>query len=263
MLKWLKFHKVRELEKGQALSEYSATFPLMILVGVVLGGAMGPGLVNAYQEIVNSFKTCPTAEVSEPEGKTTAELGEHTIELVVNYYDEETDTTHVSYKVTSGGDPSISHWVLGLPEGAEIDNWGDFADEQPSWVENDPSAPNGEGISGLKFDKGYESTGDNGGGNPGNDKEKDNPGRGRNEASTLSLTNGYTLTFSPYYETQQQELITDSRTIGLILVGAYDFIETEVAVKAGGDYYTTTILAPMERTTYVDEYGNELVEGCE
>src|SRR5690606_3020005 len=96
-------------------------------------------------------------------------------QLSSNVYDPNTNTTSVTFSVTSGGDHAISHWVLGLSKAAFDAIIDSPADELMSWSEPDPTT----NLVGVKFDKGYD--GNNGGNNGKKDEEKGNNGVGNGE----------------------------------------------------------------------------------
>jgi hypothetical protein len=134
----------------------------------------------------------------------------------------ENDRTTVAYEVTSGCDPAISHWTLGLPDGlrdkvlstSEAYEWG-----------VDPNT----GVSGIKFDTGYD-VGGGGGGGKGKGKAMGGvmlASFNRNSASTLPAP-----------------VTMDSRTVLITLSGYYDWSLTEVAIKAGTEIYHSVITAP-------------------
>ena len=94
----------------------------------------------------------PTLET--PEAAPTATpnpCADHVIELTCNNYDSENDETTFCYQVTSGRQPSISHWVLSLDECILP---GDIVrtSEAHEWVDNDPH----NHMRGIKFDNGYQ-----------------------------------------------------------------------------------------------------------
>lgn len=255
------WNKMRKLEKGQAFAEYGILLPVGVMVGIVAAGALGVILQGTYGDIVDAVEiekvvNCEAPTTEEVEGPTEANMGSHNITLTSHVYNPETNTTTVSYTVTSGGDPSISHWVLGMSDDVDIVDMP--ASELPSWVENDPSAPNGEGISGLKFDAGYESEGGEGGGNTGN--TNNGGGNGKGGKKSIMMTGMRDMLLAPTFG---EELITDSRTITLHLMGQYDFYDSEVAIKAGQEYYTGTIAAPVRKVTIVETETLGYGESCE
>jgi hypothetical protein len=165
-------------------------------------------------------------------------MGNHTIRLTASVYNPEDDTTTVTYTVTSGPQPSISHWVLGLPK-AVADNILDVS-EQYEWTNSDP----GTGTRGIKFDTGYEvSNGGNGGGNGGKGGNKSALNSGI--VLTSSTVRVYRGSFAAAYAQSADELDTVSREITLLISGNYDWGTADTSIKAGTDTYTTSIRTPI------------------
>ncbi len=223
------FEKMRKMEKGQALLEYVATFPAAIMVGIVVGAAMGPGLVNMYQRVVLTFEEEVVCETTTPPTKSYP--GGHEIEVVDHNYDG-AETT-VTYRVKSTNNPSISHWVLGLSEDAYDDLIS--ISEGNTEFGTDPTS----GTTGLKFDTGYETA-----------SNIQNP-------TDIRMMSGTTLAFAPYNAPQQQ-LITDEREITMVFSGEYDLVEEKVSIKAGPNVYYETMAVPSKSSS-----SNGNGEGCE
>ena len=83
------FEKMRQLEKGQALLEYVATFPASIMVGIVVGAALGPGVSNVYRQVLVGFEREVVVDCEPPSANTFATPGGHEIEVVDNTFDGE------------------------------------------------------------------------------------------------------------------------------------------------------------------------------
>ena len=219
----------RKSERGQALVEYVVTIPVGIAI-LIMAGALTGFLNNSFQETADGLQ--PTAyQCNEDdsndenhEGPRTATLGCHTIELISEVYDANTDTTTVGYRVTSVCDPSISHWTLAIPSSvaSKIQN-----SSEPYSFGKDPTT----GVYGLKFDTGYESNAGGGGGNGGGNAG----GKGKGKASAADI-----ILVSSNHSTLQ----ADSRDVFLTLGGHFTWDITEVTIKAGLDVHYSTISAP-------------------
>ena len=146
------------MQCGQALSEYWPTIGGSSCVVFVGAGLMlGPWLGDTYQRIVDSLFGPPeTVEmVCVPEedvsySPSEAYAGAHHFVVEGWVYDEDSNTTTVAYRVTSGRRPAISHWTLELPVCID-DSWVVYTSEGYEFVESDPTT----GARGLKFDTGY------------------------------------------------------------------------------------------------------------
>jgi hypothetical protein len=183
-------------------------------------------LIRGFNQTVEIFQppiTCETSQSDPSSGPDIATFEDHhEIALTAVVYDESTDTTTVTYTVTSGPKPSISHWLLGLPMGIQPDFIE--ASEQYEWMPNgDPSISSNP--VGIKFDTGYEVA-DNGGGDP--------PGKGKNKKE-LNVSD--------------DEIDTVSRDVVLHFQGQYDFGSVQVYIKAGQTTYNTVIIAPIGPTS--------------
>lgn len=231
----------RSLERGQAMSEYIVLYPIAIGVMIVASAAVAV-ILNGLQRTVDVFQprgVVPMECVDDGpslSGTTIAYMGDHIIEVTAVVYNETDDTTTVTYSVTSGPKPSISHWVLGLsPE---------IADQIISTSEPivDYSLDPRTGMMGVKFDIGYESTGsdDGGGGNGGGNGGGGGKGKGGKVMDVI-----YEGKFFP---TLMSTTNVDSglyRDVTLLFSGQYDFGDVDVAIKAGLDIHTSVILAPI------------------
>lgn len=230
-------------ERGQAMMEYAVLFPMAIGI-LIIAGSVGFANRMMYTDIVNAFVQPGIEETCEPidEGPTVANLGDHRVEFCGAVYNGATDVTTITYCVQNGGDPSISHWVLGVDS--------DFARAIISTSEQseygyDPTT----GITGLKFDTGYESSG-GGGGN-------DNPGRGRGHAS---LPTARDLAAMKSFDLGNMNLNDDvwdyeatARDILIMVTGQWDADEGTVTIKAGGETYYNTIRLPVQVTDNCEE----------
>ncbi|MBN1540956.1 T9SS type A sorting domain-containing protein [candidate division KSB1 bacterium] len=74
----------------------------------------------------------------------------HTIDFQSVSYDN--GNTQVTYLVTSGVQPAISHWVFPACEGMEAKDFLSSNDSAGGFTENDPTT----GVRGYKFDTGYQ-----------------------------------------------------------------------------------------------------------
>ena len=204
---------LRRFECGQALLEYGALIPGAILVSIVAAAALGPAISSMFQQTYEGVN-----RVSCEAPSTVTELeGGHTIE-VASYVPTDESTT-ITFKVTSGTQPSISHWVLGLDEATAA--LVIYASENYEDYQQDPTT----GVFGIKFDTGYEggegggdNGGNNGGGNNGGGIGGGNGG-GKGNGNAKALTLG--------------EETTETRFIVVTLSGYVDIEELDVTVKAG------------------------------
>ncbi len=204
------------MQRGQALSEYWPTIPagvmIMLSASLIVGFVTG-ALHQAVTGLTTSGLECEeeTSEVSE--GPTYAQAGCHSVELIAKNYDPGTDRTTITYRVTSCDKPSISHWLLALPEA--VKNLILATSEPYSWGK-DPKT----GLTGIKFDTGYEVS-------------------YRGEDSGIVLV-AYPLPPPPD---------TASRDVIITLAGYFDFQVTYLGVKAGTEIYYSTISAPVAAST--------------
>jgi hypothetical protein len=216
-------------QSGQAMAEYWVTIPgsiMIMLAAAALVQFITGGLLRTWEGLTpNGGLDCEVQPEEEDEGPEYAQLGCHSVQLVARYYDSETDRTTVAYEVTSGCDPAISHWTLGLPDGlrdkvlstSEAYEWG-----------VDPNT----GVSGIKFDTGYDVGGGGGGGGGGKGK-----GKAMGGVMLASFNRGSASPLSA-------PVTMDSRTVLITLSGYYDWTLTEVAIKAGTEVYHSVITAP-------------------
>ncbi len=103
---------------------------------------------RAEDQCIYATPTPEPTQVFEPTmtPTVTPTAGPNTVQCVSTVFDG-TNTTFV-YRVTSGRQPAISHWVLG---GCMISTDVVRASEQWSWTNSDPTT----GARGVKFDTGY------------------------------------------------------------------------------------------------------------
>lgn len=232
--RWLRW------QRGQAMAEYWVTIPAGIIIMLAAAGVVQfitGSLTQAVEglEYTGSVE-CAVTTPDEDTGPIYADLSGHTIELIMNVYDEETDTTQIAYRVTSGGRHDISHWILGLPPGvAKHIIW-----TSEPWVDHTTKADPTTGMFGIKFDTGYDSSGgsDSGGAGDGGGateppKDKDKPGKKKSDAGIV-LT-GYSAREA------------DSRTVVIHLAGYFDWDITDLGVKASTEVFMGTITAPARQ----------------
>ncbi len=212
-------------QHGQAMAEYWVTIPAGIII-MLSAAAIVQFITGGLTRTVEGLEytgdmECEMTVPDEKSGPLFTNVGDsgHIIQVTLDQYDEETDTTTIAFEVTSGGRHAISHWVLALPPG--VYNNILSTSEPYEVVKPDPTT----GLYGIKFDTGYD--GDDGGGSK-PPKEK--------SASGIVLV-GY----SPR--------AVDSRTIIITLAGYYQWDITEVAVKASTEVFYSTITAPKYKGT--------------
>jgi hypothetical protein len=220
------------LQRGQALSEYIPTFPAAIMI--MIGASLITGiLIDSFQKTVDILTPgyglpCEAEDTSHDEGPLVAHLGPHVIELTARVYDPATNTTSVTYKVSSADSPAISHWTLAITK-AVADN---IIDQSEPWVWTDPDPFTG--TAGIKFDRGYEFRG---GGRQSN-----------NGGIVLASFNPAVPNF-----VEEEEYHYVSREITLLISGQYDWGATEVSVKAGQETYYTSISGAPVHLAELDE----------
>jgi hypothetical protein len=238
----------QQMERGQALVEYWPAIPAAILVMIVAGGVAG-WLNNSFSQTNEALGRAGIDECAAPtdDGPTTAAVDNHQVETSSTVYDG-TYTT-VTFTVSSGASPSISHWVIALPR-AVADNIVDSS-EAWSWVNNDPSDPSGNGLTGIKFDTGYEGTGGGGGGGGGGGNGGGGNGGGGNGGNGGN-GRGRSMLFGRFTFTVEQtgtEYFVETRDIIMVFSGQYTFDSVDLAIKAGTEYNFGTISAPVAEIT--------------
>lgn len=237
----------RNAQRGQAMAEYMTLVPAAIMI--MIGASLVAGfVVNSLNKTVDAFSpvgiVCEATErPASQEGPVVAMLGDHSVELTASVYNPSDNTTTITYRVTSGPKPSISHWVLALPEFV-YDNLLESSEGNYSWG-TDPTT----GVTGIKYDTGYEVEGGGGGGAPGG-------GKGGGKKSKALITNEFT-SYAKFNASDDEAIATVSRDITLLVSGQYNWGPLEVTVKAGQEVHYSTISAPI---TYYDP---SLNQGCE
>lgn len=204
-------------QRGQAMSEYWPTIPGSIAVMVVaslivqfLNGAFMRTVVDLERANLHCDLSGEEDTSDHLLGPLVVELGDHTIELVAAVYDPETDRTTVTYHVTSGPSPSISHWVLALP--AHLQD-RILSTSEPYEYGPDPTT----GLTGIKFDTGYEV------------------GEGKMDAPGLFVRPGGDAS---------KDLYDDARNVVMTLLGHFEITRVDVSVKAGGDVHYGSLAGP-------------------
>jgi len=219
------------LQRGQAMVEYWPTFPVGIMVMIAASALVGP-VGQAFQVTSNhlngicDYDTTPTATYTDLDGG-------HRIEVVASNYDEDNDRTTVTFRVSSGDSPAISHWVLGIDEDT-ANRIVASSEAHEDWG-LDPTT----GKEGIKFDIGY---GDGGPPKyrafaPASSKvfadQKFGAAKDGAFAPSHNMYKGIAL--APAYDTYVEE-----REITLTLTGSVDFVdEVEVTTKAGASQVST------------------------
>jgi hypothetical protein len=216
------------------MAEYWVTIPAGIIIMLAAAGVV-QFITNGLTQTVEGLEytgsvECTVTRADEVTGPIYADLSGHTVELVMNVYDEETNTTQIAYRVTSGGRHDISHWMLGLPPGvARHIIW-----TSEPWVDHTTKADPTTGMFGIKFDTGYDSSdsGDSGGGG-GAEPPKDKPGKKKSDVGIV-LT-GYSARAA------------DSRLVVIHLAGYFEWDITDLGVKASTEVFMGTITAPARQ----------------
>lgn len=235
------------MQRGQALMEYWPTIPVAIAI-MIIGGVITQHLNGAFLRTADALNRAGlnteicNLTTETVDGSDFAEMEGHTVQLSSNVYDPVTNTTTVTFTVTSGGDHAISHWVLGIPKAA-FDAIIDYpSDELMSWVQPDPTT----GLVGIKFDKGYDGGSGGGkdadtGGSGGKDADTDGKGKGKTKARLVLNTR--------FYGTGLDFSTADSREITLVLAGQWEMGTVDLAVKAATTSFYSTISAPTTLVT--------------
>lgn len=225
-------------QRGQALVEYWPALPVGVMVMISASALVGP-VGQAFQKTADGLNNvvCEQPET----GPTYTDLdGGHRIEVIASNYDEDNDRTTVTFRVSSGDQPSISHWVLGIDEATS--NRIVSTTEAYENYQRDPTT----GKWGIKFDTGYEGNGGGGGGNEGGGPPEGAggppPGRGpRNKMVSFQKSFVSTkIIYRPVMNTY-----VEARDITLTLTGYVDFVEQiEVTTKAGLDVASGYVTVP-------------------
>lgn len=144
--------KRRSLNSGQALLEYMVIIPGSILL-MMLAGATANALRGAYQQTADGLKGqasyCEASTSTTTFAPSSATLATHTVTSSAVTYNSATDRTTVSYTVTSGKKPAISHWNLGISSAVNAQRLS--TSETLISYGLDPTT----GTTGLKFDRGF------------------------------------------------------------------------------------------------------------
>ncbi len=234
-----------QLNRGQAFSEYMILIPAAIMV-IISVSAVAGFLTTSLGKTVDAFEPYGlTCEVPD-EGDADVPVGPHQITLVSHTYNPDDDTTTVTYRVVSGCQPTISHWTLGMPQHVR-DNILEVSNGEAVEYGLDPTT----GVTGIKFDTGYEGNCDSGN----NDNEGGNP-RGNNGGGNRGNGNawapdGTTFLTSASFKMQNvassstEDIDEVSREVTLLISGNYDFGNLDVAVKAGENVDYGTISGPI------------------
>jgi hypothetical protein len=216
----------KQLQRGQALVEYWPTFPAAIAI-MISAAILVQFINNSFLRTAQGLTGAGLCQTTDQKVSTSAQMYNHTIEASSKVYDPVTNRTTVSFTVTSGSQPSISHWVLGLPKNV-ADNVIQMS-EAGSWTDADPTT----GAKGIKFDTGYEAGGGSGGKG------------GKSAANTGLVLASYRAKAASTAE-QTGTGITDTRVISMTLSGNYTFGAVDVTTKAGTDQVGTgTIIGPV------------------
>ena len=229
--------RMHKLESGQALMEYWPTIPAAIAI-VISASIMVSFLKDGFSQTADvlhrssagiEMETCEVTD-TEVSGPTQANPENHSITLVANDYDPETGTTTVTYQVTSGGKPDISHWILGIPK-AVADNILESS-EAYEWTDSDPTT----GAKGIKFDTGYNSDGGEG-------------GKGKRTIVGRTIPHLYLL--QDETTSGGSFVNSSSREISLVLQGQYEFDSVYATTKSGANDGDAQISAPV--TIIIDD----------
>jgi hypothetical protein len=207
-------HLFRKFHRGQAMAEYHVFIPAAILVAL-LAGAISGFLIDSFEttkdglqpETENCEEGDPGTNENDSQGPLSAQMSGHTITLTGKVYNEATNTTTLTYRVRSNGNPSISHWIIAMP--SEVTSKIVRTSERYE-IGSDPRT----GVTGLKFDTGY--------------------------ATNTNDNSGYALV-----STNRQPRMVETRDIMILLTGDFDWEAKTVAIKAGQNVYTSTITTPV------------------
>lgn len=260
---------VRRWEQGQALSEYVVLLPIAILVsffGLGLTGFIGGAFEDTLTGLQCSFGQVDdqTDEDDDDNGNTYLTIYNHSIGLAGAVYDEANNTTTVTYMVTSGSQPSISHWTLGIP--SEV--WARMrsVSEQAAWTNSDPTT----GAVGVKFDTGYEpGGGGGGGGNTDADTSGGNTGGGNTGGNGVNgggngNGNGRKRILSVFDPKQQIIELgeTETRYITITFMGEFEFEDVTATTKAGQSQIGSGPISAPVRLVEDEEEEPQEEQGC-
>lgn len=227
-------------QRGQAMTEYWPTIPVGIMILLVASGLssfISGSFLQTMEGLDPAGLKCSDQEEATNEGPSDTFLGCHTIELVVNSYNEEADQTTVGYRVTSRCDPAISHWSLGLPKSVADNILSSSEAIEPYGT--DPTT----GTTGIKFDRGFDSGGGNDdGNNDGGGNGNNNGGNGNNNGGGNGKNKNKSMDTIMLSSTNARGI--EEHMILLTLAGHYTWSNTEVSIKAGTQVYHSVISAP-------------------
>ncbi|MBZ0295641.1 MAG: hypothetical protein K8L99_23995, partial [Anaerolineae bacterium] len=156
---WWKQINWQKLESGQALIEYWPTIPVAVAV-MIVAAVIAPTINSAFLRAAGGLSgiSCDAPEdVTDGPSTITNLDGGHTIELTSNVYDPVDDRTTITFTVTSGTQPVISHWVLGIDQETASRIVASSEAYEPWGL--DPAT----GQTGIKFDTNYDGSGGGGG----------------------------------------------------------------------------------------------------
>jgi hypothetical protein len=217
------------------LIEYWPTIPAAVAI-IFSAGLLVNFLNSAFLKAANGLDRYCTTQFAD----IKADIFQHSIESSAYAYDPVTNRTTVTYTVTSGTQPAISHWILGVPK-AVADR---VLATSESWVWSNPDPTTG--AVGMKFDTGYTPTGGTGTGS--------NMGNGGGKKSSHKRHIGPML----------QTSATEVRFITVTLDGPYEFGNLTVTLKAGSTQIATATVsgpvAPKENTN--TSGGVDRSKGC-
>lgn len=224
------------LQRGQALVEYWAVLPAAVAI-IFTASLVVSYLNNAFLQTVNGLDRYCTTQTQFAD--INAPIFQHSIESAAASYDPATNRTTVAYIVTSGTQPAISHWVLGMPKG--VADHILQASESWVWMNSDPTTS----AMGVKFDTGYNPTGGTGTGS--------NMGGGNKKSSDKIRV------LSPMLQTA-----TEVRVVTITLEGPYEFGNMTVTLKAGNTQIGTgTVSGPIAlKSTNSNTSGVDHSKGC-
>jgi hypothetical protein len=196
-----------QFERGQAMMEYWPTLPAAVMVAIMASAIVGP--IQQFLNLTTDGLSGVACDTPTTQPNFVDLEGGHRIEVTSSNYDGENTT--VTFKVSSGDSPSISHWVLGLDKDIVI---VDSSERYEDWG-YDPTTYK----YGFKFEEGYDGTG----------------GSSEETATGPKKARLSSPTYRPAFNTYVEE-----REIVLTLSGYVDFVEyIEVTTKAGDDQVST------------------------
>jgi hypothetical protein len=239
------------------MSEYVVLLPIAIMISFFGLGVTG-FMRGAFEDTLTGLQ-CSFGQVDDQtddedndNGNTYLPLYNHVIALAGNVYDEANNTTTVTYMVTSGTQPSISHWTLGIPAAV----WARrvSVSEQAAWTNSDPTT----GAIGVKFDTGYNpSDGGTGGGGGGNGGGGGGGGNGNGGGPRARLL----WTFDPKEESALGA--TETRYIMMTFTGEFEFEDVTATTKSGQDQVGSGPISAPVRLVEDEEEEPQDEQGCQ